>query len=675
MADTKPIQIKSIFDNSEFPTPDQIDLEQYYEVEIEFENDVQVAWTFYFMKNDGTTVAYRVGKEKCESTGSTNGSSTEKDAKDAQTSDKDKQIAEKDTKITELTAEVERLKQQLNNKQITGTATSGLIGNVMNTVIPKITLQPTINSLNVQSVKYEQLNSELKTLIEKLRTEKITTENSEQTTKQLSEKLTQISQQNAELVETNSNTVKELETASKKITELEAATKANEIDYKRKLAEQAKAAEKALAEAKEKALAEALAAEKEKALAEAKQQCDAQLAAADLKAKQDAADLKAKQDAADLKAKQDAAALEAKLTDAEKAKAAAEQAKQECDKKLADAEAKAKDVETTKKQDIQALELEKQQLHTSLEQASSEDLQQKPAVVSSQQEPAKSLTAIFTKDYISKLNANNLDEQLKNPIDEWITYYKSTGVKGADDTDIDVLKKPFKEIIDKLKQLNAISVNPKISEVLAWIQTFSSNKSNKSHLTSKEYSKKRQTQIELKTLKNDFSQLKTSTLKTINDESKAFFDLLTNKKSTLESELKQKNIDLENFKKSKKVDTSRSVQTKQTKESEIKSIKENLEFVTKQIQNYEQYKTKTIDPYIKEITDIKPDLIAKSKDYASEFEKNTKTINEGKTPILAELTKFEGEFYAKFPKHKKKGGSSRKAKPRKSKSITFRAYS
>ena len=287
--------------------------------------------------------------------------------------------------------------------------------------------------------------------------------------------------------------------------------------------------------------------------------------------------------------------------------------------------------------------------------------------------PAQSLTDIFTKDYINTLTANNLDEQLKKPIDEWIKYYK---LIVSTDNDIDVTKPPFKEISEKLQTLIKKSKDTKIPEVLVWIQKFGSNKSNNKHLTSEEYSKAVKKEIELKGLKNSLSQLKTRTLTTINDQSTAFFDLLTTTKSTLETELKSKHTELVNLKKSKKIDTSQSVEKK---ESKIQLITDGLNWIKAQINTYNTYKTDNIDPYITEITNIKPDDIAKLPNYETEFNTNTNTINTKKQPILDKLKQFEDEFSKKFPKSvsktKTRGGSSRKAKPRKSKSITFRAYS
>jgi len=600
MTDIKLTQIKSIFDSSEFPTPDQIDLNQYYEVEIEFETvngtDVQVAWTFYFMKNGDdngseTQVAYRVGKEKCESNGTEIKYTTQ-------------------SELDQLRAENEGLKKQLETKQITGTAASGLIENVTNTVIPKISLQPIIDSLNRQNEQYKQLNEQLKSLIEQLKPDKITTE----ITSKLSEQMTQIVTQNTESITANDKIAQELGEAKQKIVDLENTITDNENKCKTEL----------------ESLKQALAAAQQHII-----------------------------------------------------------------------------------------------------KTGEEETHQQPE--SSVSQPTESLTELFTKEYINQLSNSddNLDTKLIQPIDEWIQYYKSKGAIGAYDTNIDVTKPPIKDIIDKLKKLTKLpKSNTKIHKILTWINTFASNKSNSTQSTYEEHEKAIQKELELKPLKKQLSKLKTYTLTTIKTQSNTFFDLLQNKKTSLETDLKtkqqnllskqqnllskQQNLlskqqhlselnktktekiskqsDISSIEKiiaSTKAEISLIEKIIESTKAEISLIEKYLEFVKTQIKEYELYNKDSIEPYIEKITKITPDEIAKSKNYTEEFQTNTKTINEGNTPIIEKLKYFETQFKNKlkefetqfngtFPKttsKTKRGGSSRKAKPRKSKSVTFRAYS
>jgi len=672
MAESKvePIQIKSFFDNSEFPSPDEIDLSQYYEVEIEFEDKVQVAWTFYFMKKDNTQVAYRIGKEKCNPTPVAAVSSTEIATKDKEIATKDKEIAEKNEEITKLKEAklkdvskqtTENIASSLANGFISSATTNVSTTRIINEINEtKAKLEEQIKSLQTQNEKYIQLNNELQSLIEQLTSGQITGQITEQITSQLSENLTKILQQNENSVKTNEATALELVEAKKIITKLETATqeKENECNAKLEAAEQAKAeCDKKLTEA-EKAKADSEAKAKEEAektvAAEAKVE-EAEQALAEAKAEAE----KAKQE------KETAVntASDALIKANNENKSELEKVKQECEDKL-------NKLKTESQQQPESTVVPQPE-STVVPQPESKVVPQPESKV--ELKPAQSLTDIFTKDYINTLTANNLDEQLKKPIDEWIKYYK---LIVSTDNDIDVTKPPFKEISEKLQTLIKKSKDTKIPEVLVWIQKFGSNKSNNKHLTSEEYSKAVKKEIELKGLKNSLSQLKTRTLTTINDQSTAFFDLLTTTKSTLETELKSKHTELVNLKKSKKIDTSQSVEKK---ESKIQLITDGLNWIKAQINTYNTYKTDNIDPYITEITNIKPDDIAKLPNYETEFNTNTNTINTKKQPILDKLKQFEDEFSKKFPKSvsktKTRGGSSRKAKPRKSKSITFRAYS
>jgi len=597
MADTKPIQIKSIFDNSEFPSPEEIDLEQYYEVEIEFEDvngtEVQVAWTFYFMKAEGV-VAYRVGKEKCEPAVLTNGSDN--------STGTDTQINKKDEEISKLKTEVERLNQELTNKQTTGTVSSGIIGNVMNTVIPKISLQPTIDSLNTQSAEYKKLNNELKSLIDQLKPGQIT----EQLSEQLSVKLTEILQQNTKSMENNNKTVDELKTAKATIIQLEAAIQANE------------------------------------------QKCKNELEAA-LKAKQEAA-LKAKQEA-DEKAKLEAEAEKARLAEAEKAKLEAEKAKQEAEKAKADAAAE------------QAKTLEK-------------------TTTVSQPEPPKkpniSLENMTKHQFLDNIKVDKLDNTLITPINEWIEYLRT---ESADTTNIDQIDKsssPFKEILLKLETLKKLEKNKdnltKLASVTDWISKFN-NKTPSSRKTFNEFKQQLSFELEKQKLTTDFGATRTRAKYDIENTYNSYINNLNSQKIKIEADLK-----VEGAKKTNKVNN-------KPNEEYIKILRTQLTNIEQLISENDKLLLKK-NEILKGINDLDPvPTSSKSKtqfgDQITAYKKGINTIKQLKQDFdefynkLTTSDVYKNIFNVKLNNtiSKKRGGFSRKAKPRKSKSITFRAYS
>jgi hypothetical protein len=626
MADTKPIQIKSIFDNSEFPSPEEIDLEQYYEVEIEFEDvngtEVQVAWTFYFMKAEGV-VAYRVGKEKCEPAVLTNGSDN--------STGTDTQINKKDEEISKLKTEVERLNQELTNKQTTGTVSSGIIGNVMNTVIPKISLQPTIDSLNTQSAEYKKLNNELKSLIDQLKPGQIT----EQLSEQLSVKLTEILQQNTKSMENNNKTVDELKTAKATIIQLEAAIQANE------------------------------------------QKCKNELEAA-LKAKQEAA-LKAKQEA-DEKAKLEAEAEKARLAEAEKAKLEAEKAKQEAEKAKQEAALKAKlEAEKAKQEAEKAKqEAEKAKADAAAEQAKTLE---KTTTVSQPEPPKKpniSLENMTKHQFLDNIKVDKLDNTLITPINEWIEYLRT---ESADTTNIDQIDKsssPFKEILLKLETLKKLEKNKdnltKLASVTDWISKFN-NKTPSSRKTFNEFKQQLSFELEKQKLTTDFGATRTRAKYDIENTYNSYINNLNSQKIKIEADLK-----VEGAKKTNKVNN-------KPNEEYIKILRTQLTNIEQLISENDKLLLKK-NEILKGINDLDPvPTSSKSKtqfgDQITAYKKGINTIKQLKQDFdefynkLTTSDVYKNIFNVKLNNtiSKKRGGFSRKAKPRKSKSITFRAYS
>ena len=651
MAEPKPKQIKSIFDNSEFPKPDEIDLDQYYEVEIEFENEVQVAWTFYFKKKgDNTTVAYRVGKEKCESTGTTNGSDS-------------KEIEAKNAEITRLKAEVERLTTENSTKNTASSLVNGYIDaattsasttRIINEINEtKVKLEEQIKSLNEKNVEYTKLNGELKSLIDQLKPGEITTE----ITSKLYEQLTQILKQNTKSVETNNNTVGELKEANATITRLESAVKEKETELesaKKELAvEKAKTvAAETEAKAAEQAKEEAAAKAKEEAAAKAKE-CNETLDAA--KQANETA-LNAASDALN-------AANSKHKTELEQAKQAAEQAKEKCDETLAAA-------------------AEKEQLTNKLSGEQYQELQQPPKspnnpTTESPKKPNISLEDMAKHVFLGDIQVGQLDNTLINPINEWIEYLRKDGADTTNINQIDKSSSPFKEILEKLKTLKKSEKNKdnltKLASVTDWISKFN-NKNTNSRKTFKEFQQQLSFELEKQKLTTDFGATRTRAKSEIEKTYKSYIDNLNSQKLKIEADLKK-----EGAKKTNKGNNKQNVEYIKKLNIELTNI-EQIILENKLLLN----KTKILKgingldpvPTDNKSTTTFSEQIKAYKDGIDEIKKLKKEFDDFYNQLTtSDVYKQIFEVQLNNTISNKRGGSSRKAKPRKSKSITFRAYS